>query len=95
MSTVQEVKVPDIGDFKDVEIIEVSVSPGDTVSAEDPLISLESDKATMEVPSPVSGTVVEVKVSVGNKVSEGDLILTMDVAGDAAAAAPREWLGRP
>ncbi len=90
MSTIQEIKVPDIGDFKGVEIIEVSVSPGDSVSAEDPLISLESDKATMEVPSPVSGTVVEVKVKVGEKVSRGDLILTMDVAGGAAAPEPPE-----
>jgi len=88
MSTIQEIKVPDIGDFKGVEIIEVLVSAGDSVSAEDPVITLESDKASMEVPSPVSGTVAEVKVKVGDKVSEGDLILTMDVAGEGAADAP-------
>ena len=55
MSTIEDIRVPDIGDFKDVEIIEVSVKPGDTVTAETPLITLESDKATMEVPSPIVG----------------------------------------
>ncbi len=90
MSSIQEIKVPDIGDFKGVEIIEILVSPGDSISPEDPLISLESDKATMEVPSPASGKVVEIKVKVGDKVSEGDLILTLEAAGEAAgdAAAP-------
>ncbi len=88
MSTIQEIKVPDIGDFKGVEIIEVLVSAGNSVSAEEPLIALESDKATMEVPSPASGTVAEVKVKVGDKVSEGDLILTMDVAGEGAGDTP-------
>jgi dihydrolipoamide dehydrogenase len=82
-----EVRVPDIGDFADVPIIEVMVSPGDTVAEEDPLITLESDKATMDVPSPAAGTVVDLKVSVGDKVSEGTLILTLDgAAGDRAAA---------
>src|SRR4051812_48666393 len=79
-----EIKVPDIGDFKNVPIIEVHVQPGATISADDPLISLESDKATMEVPAPQGGTVREVKVKVGDRVSEGDLIVTM--AGQDASA---------
>jgi len=79
MSTI-EAKVPDIGDFKDVPIIEVFVKPGDTVKAEDSLITLESDKATMDVPSPAAGTVKELKVKVGDKVSEGSVILTLDAA---------------
>jgi dihydrolipoamide dehydrogenase len=80
-----EVKVPDIGDFKDVPIIEVFVKPGDTVKAEDPLITLESDKATMDVPSPAAGTVRELKVKLGDKVSEGSVILTLEAAGAAIA----------
>src|ERR1700679_2760035 len=68
------VKVPDIGDFKDVPVIEVLVKPGDVVKAEQSLISLESDKATMDVPSPVAGTVAEVVAKVGDKVSMGTLI---------------------
>ncbi|MDX1512699.1 MAG: dihydrolipoyllysine-residue acetyltransferase [Gammaproteobacteria bacterium] len=76
-SSVQEVRVPDIGDFKDVPVIEVLVSPGDSVKAEDALITLESDKATMDVPSPGEGEIAELKVKVGDTVSEGDVILTM------------------
>ena len=84
-----EVKVPDIGDFSDVPVITVMVAPGDTVAAEDPLIELESDKATMEVPAPAAGTVADVAVKVGDQVSEGSLILTLST-GQAAqpAAAP-------
>jgi pyruvate dehydrogenase E2 component (dihydrolipoamide acetyltransferase) len=82
-----EVKVPDIGDFKDVPVIEVLVKPGDSVKKDDSLITLESDKATMEVPAPSSGTVREIRVKVGDKVSEGVAILTME-GGDAAKAAP-------
>ena len=74
MSTI-EVKVPDIGDFTDIPVIEIFVKPGDTVKAEDSLVTLESDKATMDVPSPAAGTVKEVKVKLGDKVSEGTLIL--------------------
>ncbi len=85
MSTV-EIKVPDIGDFKDVPIIEVFVKPGDAVKAEDPLIALESDKATMDVPSPSAGTVKDLKVKVGDRVSQGKVILVLDAAGDAKAA---------
>jgi len=86
MATV-EVKVPDIGDFKDVPVIEVLVKPGDAIKKETSLVSLESDKATMDVPSPVDGVVKDVKVKVGDKVSEGSLLLTVDAAGAAAGAA--------
>ncbi|MCF8151890.1 MAG: dihydrolipoyllysine-residue acetyltransferase [Sulfuritalea sp.] len=79
-----EVKVPDIGDFKDVPVIEVLVKVGDTVTAEDSLITLESDKATMDVPSPVSGVVRELKVAVGDKIAEGTLVALIESA-DAAA----------
>jgi pyruvate dehydrogenase E2 component (dihydrolipoamide acetyltransferase) len=74
---VAEVRVPDIGDFKDVPVIEIFVKPGDSVKAEDPLIALESDKATMEVPAPLSGTVHEIKVRTGDKLSEGSIILSL------------------
>ncbi len=82
-------KVPDIGDFKDVPIIEILVKPGETVKAEQPLMTLESDKASMEVPSPSDGVVGEIKVKVGDKVSQGSLILTLQTAsGGAPAPAP-------
>ncbi len=84
MSTI-EVKVPDIGDFKDVPVIEVLVKPGDAVKAEDSLVTLESDKATMDVPSPSAGTVKDLKVKPGDKVSEGSVILTLDAGASAAA----------
>ena len=89
MSTI-EVKVPDIGDFKDIPVIEIFVKAGDSVKAEDSLISLESDKATMDVPAPSAGVVKDVRLKLGDKVSEGTLILTLDaVAGtDAKPAAP-------
>ncbi len=79
MSTI-EVKVPDVGDFSDIPVITVFVKPGDTVAAEDALIELESDKATMEVPSPAAGEVKEVKVSAGDRVSEGSVILLLEEA---------------
>ncbi len=81
----REVKVPDIGDFTDVPVIEVLVSAGDTVAAEDPLIVLESDKASMDVPSPSAGTVGKVLVEVGDKVSQGTPILTLESDGQPAA----------
>ena len=84
---IAEVRVPDIGDFKDVPVIEIFVKPGDTVKAEDPLVALESDKATMEVPSPLGGTVQSVNVKVGDKVSEGAVVLTLST-GSVAVAAP-------
>jgi pyruvate dehydrogenase E2 component (dihydrolipoamide acetyltransferase) len=85
-----EIKVPDIGDFKEVGVIEVLVSPGDRVEKEGSLITVESDKATMEIPSPVAGVVKELRVKVGDKVAEGSLILILDEAGAAAPAAPEE-----
>src|ERR1700693_148880 len=94
MSTI-EVKVPDIGNFKDVPVIEVLVKPGDQVKPEDALVTLESDKATMDVPSPSAGRIKDLKVKVGDKVSEGSVILTLETAGAAApqqakAEAPRK-----
>jgi len=86
-----EIRVPDIGDFKNVPVIEVHVTPGASVDPEDPLITLESDKATMDVPAPRAGTVTELKVGVGSKVSEGDLILLMESVG-AAATPPKETI---
>jgi pyruvate dehydrogenase E2 component (dihydrolipoamide acetyltransferase) len=78
MASVIEVKVPDIGDFKNIPVIEVLVKPGDRVNKESPLVTLESDKATMEVPSPATGVVKELRVKVGDKVSEGSLVLTLE-----------------
>ncbi|HET9340109.1 MAG TPA: dihydrolipoyl dehydrogenase [Casimicrobiaceae bacterium] len=86
MATV-EVKVPDIGDFQDVPVIEVLVKPGDAVKPEDALVTLESDKATMDVPAPSAGTVKSIAVKVGDKVSEGALVLVLESAGSAAAPA--------
>src|SRR5580765_4999728 len=83
-----EVKVPDIGDFSDVPVIEVFVKAGDVIKAEDSLVTLESDKATMDVPSPSGGTVKEVKVKVGDKLREGSVVLTLETADTAAAAKP-------
>jgi dihydrolipoamide dehydrogenase len=88
VSPLTEVRVPDIGDFTDVPVIEIHVSPGDEVSPEDPLITLESDKATMDVPAPAGGTVTQLSVSIGDRVSEGSVLLTLeggpDGAGDSA-----------
>jgi pyruvate dehydrogenase E2 component (dihydrolipoamide acetyltransferase) len=90
--SVVEVKVPDIGDFKDVPVIEVLVRPGDRVERESPLVTLESDKATMEVPSPAAGVVKELRVKVGDKVSEGSSVLTLESSGESvsARAAPQQ-----
>jgi dihydrolipoamide dehydrogenase len=86
--SVIEVKVPDIGDFGDVPIIEILVAPGDTVAVEDPLVTLESDKATMDVPAPFAGTVKELKVKVGDKVAEGSLLLTLEAVDSPQATDP-------
>lgn len=88
MANIKEVRVPDIGSFKDVEIIEIPVKAGDVINADDTLLVLESDKATMDVPSSHAGTVKSVKVKVGNKVSQGSVILTLDAAESAPEAAP-------
>jgi pyruvate dehydrogenase E2 component (dihydrolipoamide acetyltransferase) len=88
MADVKDILVPDIGDFEGVEVIEIMVAPGDSIEVEDPLVSLESDKAAMEIPSPEAGTVKEVKVSIGDKVSQGDLLATMEVSTTGAATEP-------
>ncbi|MFZ2107602.1 MAG: biotin/lipoyl-containing protein, partial [Roseiarcus sp.] len=81
-----EVKVPDIGDFKDVPIIEILVKPGESVKAEQSLVTLESDKATMDVPAPASGVVGEILAKIGDKVSMGVRLLTLEEEGAAAPA---------
>jgi pyruvate dehydrogenase E2 component (dihydrolipoamide acetyltransferase) len=86
MATTTEISVPDIGDFKDVAVIEILVRPGDAVQAEQSLITVESDKATMEIPSPAAGVVKEMRVKSGDKVSRGSLILLLDVAAPPAPA---------
>jgi pyruvate dehydrogenase E2 component (dihydrolipoamide acetyltransferase) len=86
----EQVLVPDIGDFDDVPVIEVLVAVGDTVAAEDPLVVLESDKATMEVPSPTAGKVTAIEVAVGDKVKEGSAILSLEVSGGNGAAPEAE-----
>ena len=88
MAKLIEVKVPDIGDFKNVDIIEVSVKPGDKIGVDDPIITLESDKATMDVPAPEAGLVKEVRVAVGDKVSEGSVILLMEAWEEATREGP-------
>jgi len=85
-----QVVVPDIGDFKEVEVIEVLVKPGDAVTKEQSLVTLESDKATMEIPSPGAGVVKELKIKVGDKVSKGSPILELDAKDEAAPAAKKE-----
>jgi len=87
MANAIEVKVPDIGDYKNIPVIEVLVKAGDTVKAEDPLVTLESDKSTMDVPSPAAGTVREIRLKVGDKVSAGSVVLMLE-SGGAGAAAP-------
>jgi pyruvate dehydrogenase E2 component (dihydrolipoamide acetyltransferase) len=92
MGSLRDVLVPDIGDFKNIPVIEVLVKPGDSVKAEDSLITLESDKATMEVPAPFAGVVKELKIKPGDKVSEGAAILSIEISEGAApaAAAPQK-----
>ncbi len=82
-----DIKVPDIGDFKDVAVIELLVKPGDTIAADQSLITVESDKASMEIPSSHAGVVKELKVKLGDKISEGSLLLTLEVAGESAQPA--------
>src|SRR6476661_3123312 len=87
-----EVKIPDIGDFKDIPIIEIHVREGDPFNADDPLITLESDKATMEVPAPAAGMVERLLIKLGDRVSQGTPILMMK-GGDGAMAQPPSVLG--
>ena len=86
MAEIKDILVPDIGDFDGVEVIEILVAVGDQIAVEDPIASLESDKAAMEIPSPFAGTVKEVKISIGDKVSEGNLLITLEVSDDNSAA---------
>lgn len=86
MSNSKEIRVPDIGDFKDVEVIEVLVAAGDMVAAEDPLVTLETDKASMDVPAPFGGKLVELKVGKGDRVSEGDVIAVVAVEEEGSSA---------
>jgi len=95
MSNILEVTLPDIGDFAEVDVIEVLVAPGDRVEAEQSVITLESDKATLEIPAPQAGTVREVKVKKGQKISKGDAILTLEGAEADAAAEPPETGAAP
>jgi pyruvate dehydrogenase E2 component (dihydrolipoamide acetyltransferase) len=87
-----EVKVPDIGDFKDIPIIEIHVHEGDVVNAEDPLVTLESDKATMDVPAPSGGTVEAVLVKVGDRVSEGSAVLRLRGSEEGSLSQPTSLL---
>jgi len=89
-----DVKVPDIGDFKDVGVIEVLVKPGDSVKVEQSLITIESDKASMEIPSSHAGVVKEIKVKVGDTVNQGSVILSLDEAAEGASPAVRRWQPR-
>ncbi len=91
MATVEDVLLPDIGDFSEVEVIEILVAPGDHIEAEQSLLTLESDKASMEIPSPFSGTVTAIEVAVGDKISQGSLLAKIETdAGNAQAATPTE-----
>ncbi len=84
----KEIRLPDIGDFKDVPVIEILVAPGQSVARDAPILTLESDKATMEVPAPDDGVIGEIRVKVGDKVSQGDLLATYAEGGGASASAP-------
>ena len=83
------VEVPDIGDFADVPVIEILVAPGDSVAVDDPLLTLESDKATMDVPAPFAGTIRELHVDVGDRVSQGTPLLALEPSSDAGTRGPR------
>ena len=95
MTTRQEVLVPDIGEFDDVEIVEVMVAAGDDVGVDDSLITIETDKAAMDVPAPVAGKVLEMSVSTGDRVSEGSLILVLEPAAETQAAEQPEASPEP
>jgi pyruvate dehydrogenase E2 component (dihydrolipoamide acetyltransferase) len=99
VATVEDILLPDIGDFSDVEVIEILVAPGDRIQAEQSILSLESDKATIEIPSPKGGVVVEIKTKIGDRVSQGDVLLTLEsdrtpsASADTPAAAPAKPRG--
>ena len=85
----QNISVPDIGDFKDVEVIEVLVKPGDKVNTNDPIVTIESDKSSLEIPSPSSGEIKDLKVKIGDKVSEGSILATIE-NGQAISSPKKE-----
>src|SRR6516165_8969750 len=90
----KEIRLPDIGDFKEVPIIEILVAPGQSVRKDEPILTLESDKATMDVPAPEDGLIGEIRVKVGDKVSQGDLLATYSGGGETKQAeAPRAQKG--
>ena len=89
----QNISVPDIGDFKDVEVIEVLVKPGDRINKNDPIVTIESDKSSLEIPSPSSGEIKDLKVKIGDKVSEGSILATIE-NGQATSAPKRKKLKR-
>jgi dihydrolipoamide dehydrogenase len=89
VSAATEVRVPDIGDFTDVPVIEILVSPGDTVTVDDPLVTLESDKATMEIPAPTAGVITQLRVAIGDRVSEGSVLLLLEADANGAPAGTR------
>ena len=90
-ATLTKVEVPDIGDFDEVPVIEILVSVGDSVAVEDPLVTLESDKATMDVPAPTAGVVREISVSIGDRVSQGSVLMSLEGSdGDAGGGEPAE-----
>ena len=82
----QNISVPDIGDFKDVEVIEVLVKPGDQINKNDPIVTIESDKSSLEIPSPSEGEIKDLKVKIGDKVSEGSILATIENNKDSAAS---------
>ena len=88
--TTLEIRVPDIGEFESVEVIEILVAAGDSISVEQSLITLESDKTTMEIPCTHAGTITEICVEIGNEVSQGDLIVRVDIVDDAVVDEPPE-----
>ncbi|MDJ0870064.1 MAG: biotin/lipoyl-binding protein, partial [Myxococcota bacterium] len=90
MGTEKKILLPDIGDFEGVDVIELLVAPGERVAVEQSLLVLESDKATMEIPSPYAGTITQLLVGVGDQVSEGTALAIIDVDGDDASTAPAE-----
>ena len=96
----QNISVPDIGDFKDVEVIEILVKPGDQINKNDPIVTIESDKSSVEIPSPSAGQIKDLKVKIGDKVSEGSLLATIE-NGQAASSPNQEIkkeaarIGRP
>ena len=85
----QDISVPDIGDFKDVEVIEVLVKPGDQINKNDPIVTIESDKSSVEIPSPAAGEIKDLKVKIGDKVSEGSVLATIE-NGQAAVSFKRK-----